>query len=97
MKKYWKLCIFLIICLLPAVVVSASTYYILVDAEGYVVSLTAWAPAPPEYVVYEVGEIPGDVLRGYYKLVDGEFILDEAKKTEWEEANTPTATETEEL
>ncbi len=59
-------------------------YNIKLDENGYVSDLTMISPAPPEYTRIEVGTIPSDVMCGYYKLENNEFVLDEAKKTEFE-------------
>ncbi len=64
-------------------------YHIKLDENGFVADLTKITPAPTGYVPMEVGKLPGDVICGYYRLVDGVFVLDEAKKAEYEAANQP--------
>lgn len=64
-------------------------YNIKLDANGFVTDLTKISPAPVGYAPMEIEELPGDVICGYYKLVDGVFVLDEAKKAEYEAANQP--------
>jgi len=65
-------------------------YNVQIDENGFVTDLTKISPAPAGYVPMEVGEIPHDVMCGCYKLVDGLFVLDEAKKAEYDAANQPT-------
>ena len=64
-------------------------YNVKLDENNYVVDLTRLSPAPAGYQALEVGEIPGDVMCGYYQLIDGIFVLDEAKKAQWEIDNPP--------
>ncbi len=64
-------------------------YNVQLDENGFVTDLTKISPAPAGYVPMEVGELPGDVICGYYRLVDGVFVLDEAKKAEYDAANQP--------
>lgn len=59
-------------------------YNIKFDENDYVVDLTQLSPAPSDYIAVEIGDIPHDVMCGCYKLVDGLFVLDEDKKTQWE-------------
>lgn len=67
-------------------------YHIKFDENNYVIDLTRLSPAPPDYIAVEISDIPADVMCGCYKLVDGLFVLDEAKKAEYDAANQPSDT-----
>ena len=61
-----------------------SKYFVCLDQDGYVVDLTAVPTALPSYQQYELKEpIKPEHLRGYYKLIDGYFVIDEAKHQQW--------------
>jgi hypothetical protein len=62
-------------------------YNVKLDENGFVTDLTKISPAPAGYAPMEVGELPGDVICGYYRLVDGTFVLDELKKAKYDEEN----------
>lgn len=64
-------------------------YNIKFGENNYVVDLTRLSPIPDGYVQIEVGEIPGDVMCGCYKLENGVFVLDEAKKAQFDLDNQP--------
>jgi len=64
-------------------------YNIKFDENNYVVDLTHMSLTLAGYVAIEVNEIPGDVMCGCYKLENGLFILDEAKKAQYDLDNQP--------
>jgi hypothetical protein len=82
--------ILLLSAMFASTAIAAQEYWILFDNDGYVVFLTAHKPALDGYEKHSIGDIPNDILRGYYKLIDGQFVLDEAKKAQWETENPVT-------
>jgi hypothetical protein len=64
-------------------------YFIGVNNQGYVIDVTRFNPGRDNYNSYNINslDIPQDVLMGYYKFVDGQFVLDEIKKAQWEADN----------
>lgn len=79
-----KKLLFVIVLLLVTSVVTASTYYVKIDNDGYVVDLTAVPTSLPDYHPYNLAEpVSAEHLRGYYKLVDGYFVIDETKRQQW--------------
>jgi len=74
----------LIAFLLIASIAVASPYYIKVDNDGYVIDATSILTHATEYTLIQINEpICGKHLLGYYKIVDGKFIKDEAKYQEY--------------
>jgi len=64
------------------------TYYIRIDADGYIVDITSLeTPGYTPVTFHE--EIPAAVMNGCYRLVDGAFVLDQEKYSAWCEANQP--------
>jgi len=49
------------------------------DKSGYIVDSVRFHT---QHVVQNPKNVPGDVLRGYYKLVNGQIVLDEKRKEE---------------
>lgn len=63
---------------------AVASYYAKLDAEGFVIDLTLSHTDLEGYALTDINEtIKPEHLRGYYKLVNGYFIEDEAKKAEW--------------
>lgn len=64
-------------------------YFIHFDESGYITDLTRFNPGRPTYTAHDIDpkQIPTDILRGYYKLENGQFVLDEARKAQWEAEN----------
>ena len=64
-----------------------SLYYIKINEEGYVVDLTAVPTANEEYTLFDLKQpVAAEYTRGYYKVVDNMFVLDVAKKAEYDAA-----------
>jgi len=60
-----------------------SIYYIKTDEEGYVVDLTAIETADTTYAMHSLEEpVCAEYLKGYYKVIDGRFRIDEVKQAE---------------
>ena len=76
MRKYSLLLIFVL-------------YFFCFDGDGYIIDLTRINPSRPNYEAHDIdpANIPLDVLRGYYKLENGQFALDETRKAQWIAAN----------
>lgn len=65
-------------------------YNIRFDSNGYVLDATALPTALPEYHPCEINQqVSADYLRGYHKLINGQFVFDQAKYHEWLLAQQP--------
>ena len=82
---FMKLLITLIFLSIQLISMGAvASYYVKLDADGYVVDMTLLHTDVEGYVLTEINEaVKPEHLSGYFKLVDGYFIIDEAKYQEW--------------
>lgn len=63
---------------------AVASYYVKLDLEGFIVDLTLSHTDLEGYTLTDLNEpVKPEHLRGYFKLVDGYFVEDEAKKAEW--------------
>lgn len=53
---------------------------------GYIVDLVTYNPSREDYIEHEVESFPSNVCNGCYQLIDGGFVLDEAKLSDMEYA-----------
>lgn len=51
--------------------------YVLLDSSGYVIN--ACRQEISNYTLYGKDPYPQDIINGCYKLIDGEFVLDQEK------------------
>lgn len=58
-------------------------YFMRFDGQGFITDLTKYGNALREYAPIDITdhEIPGNIMRGYYRWNDG-FVKDEARASE---------------